>query len=44
MDCLKLKWKSTKFSKTTDGKIVEDVVLEKEFWKNIITCLKGALP
>jgi len=37
-------WKSSKFAKTNDGKIVEDVVLDKEFWKNIITCLKGALP
>jgi len=35
---------STKFSKTIYGKIVEDVVLEKEFRKNIITCLKGGLP
>jgi len=37
-------WKSSKFAKINDGKIVEDVVLDKEFWKNIITCLKGALP
>ncbi|XP_027941001.1 uncharacterized protein LOC114194784 [Vigna unguiculata] len=37
-------WKSSKFAKTNDGKIVEDVVLDKEFWKNIITCLKGAFP
>ena len=37
-------WKSGRFVKTQDGKTVEDVVLDKEFWKNIITCLKGALP
>jgi len=37
-------WKFSKFPKTTDGKIAEDVVLDKEFLKNIITCLKGALP
>jgi len=37
-------WKSSKFAKTTDGKIVEDIVLDKKFWKNIITFLKGALP
>ena len=37
-------WKSSKFAKTNDGKIVEDIVLDKKFWKNIITCLKGTLP
>jgi len=37
-------WKSTRFAKTNDGKIVEDALLDKDFWKNIITCLKGALP
>jgi len=35
-------WKSSKFAKTNDGKIVEDVVLDKEFWKNVIIGLKGA--
>ena len=30
--------------KQNDGNMVEDVVLDKEFWKSIITCLKGALP
>jgi len=28
--------------KQNDGNMVEDVVLDKEFWKSIITCLKGA--
>jgi len=37
-------WKTSKFAKTNDGNMVEDVVLDKEFWKSIITCLKGALP
>ncbi|RDY13851.1 hypothetical protein CR513_01165, partial [Mucuna pruriens] len=37
-------WKSSSFAKTKDGKLVEDVVLDKEFWKNIIICLKGACP
>jgi len=37
-------WKSSKFAKTINGKIVEDVVFNKEFWKNIITCLNGAFP
>ena len=34
-------WKSSKFAKT---KIVEEVVLDQNFWKNVIICLKGALP
>jgi len=38
------KWKSSRFTKTNDGKTVEDVDLEKKFWTNIITCLKGASP
>ena len=37
-------WKFSRFAKTKDGKMVEDVVLDKDFWKNVITCLKGALP
>ncbi|RDX78510.1 Pre-mRNA-splicing factor ATP-dependent RNA helicase DEAH1, partial [Mucuna pruriens] len=35
-------WRSSRFAKTKDGKLVEDVVLDKEFWKNII--IKGACP
>lgn len=31
------------FVKISDGKIIEYVVLDKDFWKNILTCLKGAL-
>ncbi|CAH9125516.1 unnamed protein product [Cuscuta epithymum] len=37
-------WKSTRYAKTSDGKFVEDIILDKEFWKNIVTCLKAALP
>jgi hypothetical protein len=37
-------WKSSRFAKTKDEKLVEDIVLDKKFWKNIITCLKGASP
>ena len=37
-------WKSNMFAEPTDAKIAEDVVLDKDFWKNIITCMKGALP
>ena len=36
--------KSNMFAKTNYGKIVEDVILDKDFWKNVITCLKGVLP
>jgi len=32
------------FVKTNNGKVVKDVVLDKNFWKNILTCLKGTLP
>nr|KYP48416.1 hypothetical protein KK1_029878 [Cajanus cajan] len=37
-------WKSSRYAKTKDGKTVENVVLDKGFWGNIIICLKGALP
>jgi len=39
-------WKYNTFvkTKTNYGKIIEDVVLDKNFWKNIITCLNGTLP
>ncbi|XP_024641095.1 uncharacterized protein [Medicago truncatula] len=37
-------WKSSPFAKTSGGKFVEDVVLDKEFWKNVMICLKGANP
>ncbi|KAK4253734.1 hypothetical protein QN277_010373 [Acacia crassicarpa] len=37
-------WKSSWFAKTKDGKLIEDVVLNKAFWKDIVTCLKGAYP
>lgn len=31
------------FDKTKDGKIIEYVILNKDFWKNIIIRLKGTL-
>ncbi|XP_019416378.1 PREDICTED: uncharacterized protein LOC109327663 [Lupinus angustifolius] len=34
-------WKATKFVRTHDGRLVEDVVLDKEFWKNVVFVLKG---
>ena len=37
-------WKDTRFTRTRDGSSVEEVVLDKEFWKSIVTCLKGAFP
>ncbi|KAK2431194.1 hypothetical protein QL285_029453 [Trifolium repens] len=37
-------WTSSKFSKTVDGKQIEEVVMDKGFWKDIIICLKGAGP
>ncbi|MCI06915.1 HAT family dimerization domain containing protein, partial [Trifolium medium] len=30
------KWKSSEFTETKDGKSVEDLVLDKEFWKNVM--------
>jgi len=36
-------WKSSKLAKANDCKIVEDVILDKDFWKNIITCLEGGV-
>ena len=45
MECLLvMNVKSSRFAKTNDGKILEDVVLDKDFQKNIITCLEGVLP
>ena len=37
-------WKSSRFAKIKDGKMVENYVLDSRFWKNIVTCLKGAYP
>ncbi|XP_058725529.1 uncharacterized protein LOC131596808 [Vicia villosa] len=37
-------WKSSQFAKTIAGRSAEDVVLDKEFWKNVTICLKGANP
>jgi hypothetical protein len=37
-------WKSSEFAETRDGKSVEDVVLDKEFWKNVMICYKGIYP
>ncbi|KAF1879893.1 hypothetical protein Lal_00022796 [Lupinus albus] len=37
-------WKATKFARTHDGRLIGDVVLDKEFWKSIVFVLKGAFP
>ncbi|CAK8571854.1 unnamed protein product [Lathyrus sativus] len=36
-------WKSSEFAKTI-GKLVEDLVFDNEFWKNVLICLNGANP
>jgi hypothetical protein len=38
------KWKSSEFAETKDGKSVEDLVLNNEFWKNVMICYEGANP
>lgn len=37
-------WISSKFAKTEEGKKIEEVVMDKDFWKDIVTCCKGAFP
>ncbi|CAJ2656669.1 unnamed protein product [Trifolium pratense] len=37
-------WTISKFAKTADGKLIEEVIMDKEFWKDVIICLKGAGP
>ncbi|KAF1874144.1 hypothetical protein Lal_00041589 [Lupinus albus] len=37
-------WTSSQCAKTKDGRFVENVVIHKEFWNNIVVCLKGAYP
>lgn len=37
-------WTLSKFAKSIEGKQIEEVVIDKEFWKNIIICLKGVFP
>jgi hypothetical protein len=37
------RWTSGKFAKTVDGKQIEEVIMDKNFWKDVI-CLKGAGP
>ncbi|XP_058741037.1 uncharacterized protein LOC131613381 [Vicia villosa] len=37
-------WKSRKIAKSKDGIIVEEIVLDKLFWKNVLNCMRGAFP
>ncbi|KAK2386129.1 hypothetical protein QL285_060056 [Trifolium repens] len=37
-------WKDGPFAKTKDGKLVQNIVLDKDFWKNVILCLRAAFP
>ncbi|GAU37645.1 hypothetical protein TSUD_220710 [Trifolium subterraneum] len=37
-------WRYNKCAKLRDGKAIEDVVLDKTLWKNIVICLRGATP
>jgi len=37
-------WQCSRLVKTRDGGFVENLILDKKFWKNMLTCLKGALP
>ncbi|KAI5399622.1 hypothetical protein KIW84_064809 [Lathyrus oleraceus] len=37
-------WKWSRCAKLRDGKAIEDVVLDKFFWKNIVISLRGAIP
>jgi hypothetical protein len=35
-------WTTSAFAKSKDGKLIEDTVTDKGFWKNIIVCLRAA--
>ncbi|XP_057446323.1 uncharacterized protein LOC130738365 [Lotus japonicus] len=37
-------WRSTKFAASTEGKKVQRIVKDSQFWKNIVICLKAAGP
>ena len=35
---------SSQLAKSKDGKIVENTVCDKEFWKSIVVCLRASYP
>jgi len=37
-------WQSSSFAKSKDGKLVENVVMDKEYWKKIVICLRATFP
>ena len=37
-------WKSSKFAKTKDEKFIENVILDKLFWRDTALYLRGCLP
>ena len=37
-------WKPSRFAPTSDGKKVQIMVLDSRLWKNIVICLKAAVP
>jgi len=37
-------WQSSQFVKTRDTRFVENLILDKGFWKNILNCLRGVMP
>ncbi|BAT82590.1 uncharacterized protein HKW66_Vig0222880 [Vigna angularis] len=37
-------WKSSFFSRTTGGKLVQSLVMDDKFWKSVVVCLLGASP
>jgi len=37
-------WQSNQFVKTRDEGLVENLILHKGFWKNILNFLRGVLP
>ncbi|XP_058754740.1 uncharacterized protein LOC131627905 [Vicia villosa] len=37
-------WKTSKIAKSKDGIIVEEIVLDKLFWKNVLNCMRSAFP
>lgn len=34
-------WKTTRIAKTTDGKFIANVVLDREFYRKVVICLRG---
>ena len=37
-------WKASQYAKLVKGKKVQKMVLDSRFWKNVMTCLRAAIP